>query len=84
MNKYTSDRFNLLLELESIGFGLEELDEVLSVVIEFFDDQHKANICDVTTCFNLVQFTQRYNTVLKMARDKVNNLNSDIKKVVGE
>ncbi|MDO4813667.1 MAG: hypothetical protein Q3988_01100 [Gemella sp.] len=76
--------WDLVMELESTGFALEELYEVLTLVIEFFDEQHKADLNDPFSCYGLVTFTQRYNTVLKMARDKVESLDANIKNIVRE
>ncbi|MDO4814553.1 MAG: hypothetical protein Q3988_05590 [Gemella sp.] len=84
VEKETIKEYDFLTELERADIALGEIHDALTLVINFFEQQHRADLKDPLSCWDLVNFTQRYNTVLKMARDKVDNLNADIKEVVKE
>lgn len=62
--------------------GLEDIDEALTLVIDFIREERRADLRDPISCYNLVAFIQRYRIVLEMAKDKLNNLNYEIEKVL--
>lgn len=61
---------------------LEEINNLLDLVIDFIIDQHKADLNDYMSCWDLVNFVQKYNTLLKVAREKTEFIEREIEKVI--
>lgn len=82
VTKLKNENFELNDLLFNTSAGLEDIDEALTLVIEFIREQYRADLRDPLSCYNLLNFIQRYRVVLEMAKDKLNNLNADIDKVL--
>lgn len=82
ITKLTDEKFELDRILYCTSGGLEDINEALTLVIDFIREQQGASFQDPLSCYNLLTFIQRYRVVLEMAKDKLNELNADIEKVL--